>query len=310
VDNAEWLSEMKMIDYLRDFGAKFSVNKMLSAESVKQRLEDGISYLEFSYMILQACDFLHLNEKYNCSLQIGGQDQWGNIVAGTDIIRRFKATQAYGITVPLLLSSSGEKFGKTAAGAIWLSSSKTSDFDYYQFWRNIPDSDCGKMLRLFTELPEKEIFELERLEAPQLNRAKEILAFECTKFVRGEKIATESYLTAGARFGFADPDTKIKTSSNIINIVSATTNISADLPTAKIARIQGEDSVWIVRLFTESQLCSSSGEARRLIKGGGAYINGQKIDDQDMKVPYQKILNQETIIAAGRKNFKKIVLEN
>ncbi|HOK05251.1 MAG TPA: tyrosine--tRNA ligase, partial [Victivallales bacterium] len=165
IDNSDWLCQMKMIYYLRELGSKFSINKMLSAESVKQRLETGISYLEFSYMILQAYDFLKLYEDYNCTLQIGGQDQWGNIVAGTDIIRRFKSIQAYGITVPLLLTPTGEKFGKTANGTVWLSSSKTSDFDYYQFWRNVPDSECKKMLSLFTELPDDEIEELSKLQA-------------------------------------------------------------------------------------------------------------------------------------------------
>ncbi|HPN83964.1 MAG TPA: tyrosine--tRNA ligase [Victivallales bacterium] len=309
VDNSEWLTKINMIQYLRDIGSKFSVNKMLSAESVKQRLQDGISYLEFSYMILQAYDFLHLNEKYNCLLQIGGQDQWGNIVAGTDIIRRFKSTQAYGVTVPLLLSSStGEKFGKTADGAVWLSPDKTSNFDYYQFWRNIPDTDCGRMLRLFTDLPEEEISELEKLEPPSLNRAKEILAFECTKLVRGEDVAVESFVAAGSKFGFADPDAKIPTSSSITKISNSGLK-KAELPTYGIKAVSGEDSVWIIRMFTESGLCSSNGEARRLIKGGGAYINGKKIEDPEFRISCEKIRNEETIIAAGKKNFKKIVLE-
>ncbi len=308
VDNAEWLCEMKMIDYLRDFGSRFSVNKMLAAESVKQRLDDGISYLEFSYMILQACDFLHLNEKHGCILQIGGQDQWGNIVAGTDMIRRFKSVQAYGITVPLLLSSSGEKFGKTAEGAVWLSPQRTSDFDYYQFWRNTPDADCGRMLRLFTELPLPEVEQLEKLQPPALNRAKEILAFECTRIARGEKAAAESFLSAGAKFGFADPESKIQTSSNIRRVNAAEAKNSA-MPTAKIARTPGEDSVWIVRILTESGLCSSGGEARRLIKGGGAYLDGQKISDPDLKIPAEKLAKGDSIVAAGKKNFRKIILE-
>lgn len=309
VDNSEWLCQMKMIDYLRELGSRFSVNKMLTAESVKQRLESGISYLEFSYMILQAYDFLVLNEKYNCILQIGGQDQWGNIVAGTDLIRRFKSIQAYGITVPLLLAPNGEKFGKTADGAVWISPEKTSDFDYYQFWRNVSDCDCAKLLRLFTDLPDCEIDDLEKLQPPELNRAKEILAFECTRIARGHDAAVKSYLAAGNKFGFADPQLKIKTSSTITTINPATAQNSSNLPVAKIAINQNENELWIVKLFTESGLCSSSGEARRLIQGGGAYLNGQKISNVNLKIPSSELENKETIIAAGKKNFKKIIFE-
>jgi len=309
IDNSDWLCQMKMIYYLRELGSKFSINKMLSAESVKQRLETGISYLEFSYMILQAYDFLKLYEDYNCTLQIGGQDQWGNIVAGTDIIRRFKSIQAYGITVPLLLTPTGEKFGKTANGTVWLSSSKTSDFDYYQFWRNVPDSECKKMLSLFTELPDDEIEELSKLQAPQLNRTKEILAFECTKIARGFDSASKAYLAAGAKFGFADPEGTIKTSSSIIT-VNNKHNTKNLIPSVKINLQGDENEIWVIRLFTESGLCSSSSEARRLIHGGGAYLNGEKITDINAKIPLNDLKNKEIIVAAGKKNFKRLIFNN
>jgi tyrosyl-tRNA synthetase len=308
LNNFDWLAEMKMIDYLRDLGSKFSVNKMLSAESVRQRLDEGISYLEFSYSILQAYDFLHLNDKYNCSIQIGGQDQWGNIVAGSDLVRRFKATQVYGITVPLLLSSSGEKFGKTAGAAVWLSPEKTPPFDYYQFWRNVPDSDCGRMLRLFTELPDGEIESLEKLQPPLINRAKEILAFECAKAVHGEKNASESFMAASSKFGSADPKNEIQTSSSIKNFSSANPQ-PALLPAAEISENPGEENIRVVRIFTESGLCSSNSEARRLIKGGGAYLNGEKISDAEMTIPAEKIRQNSTMISAGKKNPKRIVFK-
>jgi tyrosyl-tRNA synthetase len=309
VNNAEWLSQMTMLDYLRDLGSKFSVNKMLSSESVKQRLQSGISYLEFSYSILQAYDFLHLNKKYNCILQIGGQDQWGNIVSGTDLIRRFNSVQAYGLTVPLLLASSGEKFGKTADGAVWLSPQKTSPFDYYQFWRNTTDTDCGKFLRLFTDLPDEEIKNLESLPPPLINRTKEILAFESTKIVHGKKAASESFLSATSKFGSADPNNTVKTSSEITEI-SINAASEEKIQTACIREIPNENSVWIIRILTESGLCSSNGEARRLISGGGAYLNGEKITDPAMNLPAADVKSDRLIISAGKKNHKRIIFAN
>ncbi len=306
-DNYDWFRDMLFIDFLRDVGHRFSVNKMLTAESVKQRLETGISYLEFSYMLLQAYDFFVLNKKHNCTLQIGGQDQWGNIVAGIDLVRRMSSCEVYGMTSPLLLNSQGEKFGKTAAGAVWLDEKKTPVFDYYQFWRNTPDTDVARLMKLFTFLPSEEVERLGALQPPQINRAKEILAFEATALAHGLDVAEKIFLAVSSQFGQADPEGKIETSSAIKNIKAQKT-ADKDLPVFEVdsANFADGGNFWIVKLLSESGLCSSNGEARRLIKGGGAYINDVRIPDENYQITLKDFKDGAAIVKAGKKNIKKI----
>ncbi len=309
VNNADWFGNMLYIDFLRDVGHRFSVNKMLTAESVKLRLETGLSFLEFNYMLLQAYDFYILNKDHKCTFQIGGQDQWGNIVAGVDLVRRMSSQEVFGITLPLLTNDKGEKFGKTVAGAVWLDTNRTSIFDYYQFWRNTDDSQVEKLLKYFTVLPIDEIKRLGALPAPAINRSKEILAFEATKLAHGQEAATKSYLAACSKFGFADPKGEIETSSSVKNI-SSDANSMADLPTHKVKPADfAESGIWIVKLMTDSGLCTSSSEARRLIKGGGAYVNDARISDEKATVKKEDFSGNALILKAGKKNVRRIVLE-
>jgi len=306
VNNADWFADMLYIDMLRNIGCHFSVNRMLSMDSVKQRMETGISFLEFNYMILQSYDFVYLNEKYNCELQIGGQDQWGNIVSGVELGRKLKGKSFYGITFPLLTDSSGQKFGKTAGNAVWLDKNRTSVFDYYQFWRNVDDADVCKLLYFFTFLPSDEIESFKKLQVPEINRAKEILAYETTMLAHGAEEAKNAYIAAGTKFGFADPENKIPTSSAVKDILTASS--SENLPTYEMSSEKIKNGVWIVALFTESDLTSSNGEARRLIQGGGAYINDKKITDLNYSVTEDDFKNGEIILKAGKKNIKRIII--
>ena len=310
VNNIEWFKDMLYIDFLRDIGSKFSVNRMLAQDSVKMRLETGLSFLEFNYSILQAYDFYILNRDYNCKMQFGGQDQWGNIVAGTELVRKMSQNEVFAMTFPLLTDSQGNKFGKTAGGAnVWLDTARTSVFDYYQFWRNCEDSDVQKLLSFFTTLPVEEIKTLAKLEAPAINRAKEILAFEATRLAHGEAEAVKAYVAAGSKFGFADPEGKIITSSTIITVKPDSQAGFDDLPTYELpkAEVEGE-GVWIVKLLTDAGLSKSNGESRRLIQGGGAYLNDQRITDFEMKVKSEAFASGPIILKAGKKNIKKIVL--
>lgn len=311
VNNLDWLKELNYIDFLRIIGSKFSVNRMLAQESVKARLEDGLTFLEFNYSILQAYDFYILNRDLNCRMQFGGQDQWGNMVSGVDLTRRMNNNEVYCTTFPLLLDSNGQKFGKTAGGNnVWLDTERTSVFDYYQFWRNSEDDQVKKLLCYFTNLPVDEINELSSLEAPAINRAKEILAYEATKQAHGEDEARKAYLTAGSKFGFADPECKIKTSSNIVNIKTETDSSFSDMPTVELpaADFMG-DGMWIVKLFTSAGLCQSNGDARRLLQGGGAYINDERISNIDMNVKTDVFKDGFIILKAGKKNIKKVTLK-
>ena len=310
VNNIDWFKDMLYIDFLRDIGSKFSVNRMLAQDSVKMRLETGLSFLEFNYSILQAYDFYILNRDYNCKMQFGGQDQWGNIVAGTELVRKMSQNEVFAMTFPLLTDSQGNKFGKTAGGTnVWLDTARTSVFDYYQFWRNCEDSDVQKLLSFFTTLPVAEIMELSKLEAPAINRAKEILAFEATKLAHGETEAVKAYVAAGSKFGFADPECKIATSSAITAVKPDSQAGFDDLPTYELpkAEVDGE-GLWIVKLLTDAGLSKSNGESRRLIQGGGAYLNDQRITDFEMKLKSDVFANGPIILKAGKKNIKKIVL--
>ena len=304
VDNAVWLEDLKYIDFLRHIGRHFSVNKMLAAESYKARLETGLSFLEFNYMLLQSYDFLVLFREYGCTLQMGGQDQWGNIVAGLDLVRREEGKSTYGLTFPLLMDASGQKLGKTVAGAIWLSPEKTPNFDFYQYWRNVDDADVGRFLKLFTFLPVDECQRLGELQPPLLNRAKEILAFEATRIVRGEKAAEQSYLAAIKHFPSADPGGKVATSSTILKLGGG---VAQELPTVVIAAAAAAGGMGILDLMVASGLCTSKGEARRLVRQGGARVNDEVVRDEAALISAET-LAAAPIVKAGKKRLVKVVV--
>ena len=262
VDNAEWLDQLAYIRFLRDFGSHFSINRMMGMESVKLRLEreQNLSFLEFNYAILQAYDFLELRRRYGCSLQMGGSDQWGNIVSGVDLTRRVDQQEIFGLTSPLITTASGAKMGKTAAGAIWLNEDRLPVFEFWQFWRNTEDQDVGRFLRLFTELPESEIAKLEALEGAEVNQAKIILANEVTSLCHGADAARQAEQTARQSF-----------SQGVI---------AEGLPTLDIDKADMA-SLSVIDVFVQSGLAASKGEVRRLIRGGGARLNNQAISDED-----------------------------
>ena len=306
INNADWLEKLSYIDFLRDIGRHFSVNRMLTAETYRQRLESGLSFIEFNYMLLQAYDFYILNRDYQCTIQMGGQDQWGNIVAGVDLIRRMGGKEAYGITFPLLTNSSGEKFGKTAAGAVWLDEKRTSVYNFYQFWRNCEDGETGRLLRLFTFLPLEEISELEQLKNQAVNRVKEILAFEVTSLVHGPQKAVEAYKTAAGQFGSADPDNRVKTSSSITNITLD--KLSASLPQTTITMQELDMGLTLVELFVKTGLCSSKGQARRLLQQGGGYCNESRVTE-DRDLSRDDFSDTQIMLRAGKKRYHRIVLQ-
>ena len=262
VDNAEWLDQLAYIRFLRDFGSHFSINRMMGMESVKLRLEraQNLSFLEFNYAILQAYDFLELRRRYGCSLQMGGSDQWGNIVSGVDLTRRVDQQEIFGLTSPLITTASGAKMGKTAAGAIWLNENRLPVFDFWQFWRNTEDQDVRRFLRLFTELPESEITKLEALEGAEINQAKIILANEVTGLCHGADAARQAEQTARQSF-----------SQGVI---------AEGLPTLDINKAEMA-SLSVIDVFVQSGLAASKGEVRRLIRGAGARLNNQAISDED-----------------------------
>lgn len=284
VNNADWLDELQYIDFLRDFGRHFSVNRMLGFDSVKLRLEreQPLTFLEFNYMILQAYDFLELGRRHDCELQMGGSDQWGNIVNGVDLARRVDSRALYGLTTPLLTSASGAKMGKTASGAVWLNADMLSPWDYWQYWRNAEDADVGRFLKLFTDLPMDEIARLENLEGAELNDAKKILANEATAMCHGAEAAAEAAETARKTFEQGS---------------------AADgLPTVEIAAGDLEDGVAAFDLFRRAGLCQTGGEARRLIKGGGARLNDVVITGETDLISIDHIGPSGAIkLSAGKK---------
>ncbi len=285
VNNDDWLSGLKYIEFLRDYGRHFSVNRMLSMDSVKLRLEreQPLSFIEFNYMILQAYDFVELYKEYDCRLQVGGSDQWGNIVNGVELGRRTENVELFGLTCPLLLNSAGEKMGKTANGAVWLKSDMLSPYDYWQYWRNCDDADVGRLLRYFTELPMDEIRRLENLKGAEINEAKKVLADEATAIIHGKAEADNARETAEKTFEEGGA-------------------LSADLPVYEISRDALADGIPVFVLFKDSGLAASSGEARRLIKGGGARLNDEKIESDDMVISNQDFDGQDTIkLSAGKK---------
>mgnify|MGYP000447353597 CR=1 FL=1 len=289
VDNDEWLSSLSYIKFLRDYGAHFSINRMMGMESVKLRLdrEQNLSFLEFNYAILQAYDFFELRRRYGCSLQIGGSDQWGNIVTGIDLTRRVDAQEIFGITSPLITTASGAKMGKTAGGAIWLNEERLSTFDFWQFWRNTEDADVGRFLRLFTELPLEDVQKLEALEGADINQAKIILANEATRLCHGEeaaKAAAETALQTFAKGQMAD-----------------------GLP--QIERAQDEvEGLSVLDAFIQTELAASKGEIRRLIKGGGARVNGTSITSDEACLSLADFQDGKCQLSAGKKRHALIVL--
>lgn len=303
LNNADWLVPLNYIEFLRDVGVHFSVNRMLTAESVKQRLETGLSFIEFNYMLLQAYDFYVLARDYDCLLQMGGQDQWGNIVAGSDLTRRKLGKQVYGMTFPLITTATGEKFGKSAGNAVWLDADQTSPYDFYQYFRNADDRDVENYLGLFTLLPMSEV---RALPGRNVNRAKEILAFEVTRLAHGKEAAAAAYAASAGQFGEADPERKIRTSSEVseIRLDSASTLPTVELPNAEIKK-----GIWVVKLFADSGLCASNGEARRLIRQGGASVNEQKVTDMDLNVTPDWLQEGALVLRAGKKRYKRVVFK-
>ncbi len=273
VNNADWLLKLNYIDLLREVGACFSVNNMLRAECYKQRMEKGLSFLEFNYMIMQSYDFWHLNEKYGCNMQFGGDDQWSNMLAGTELIRKKTGKDAYAMTITLLLNSEGKKMGKTAKGAVWLDENKTSPYDFYQYWRNIDDVDVMKCIKMLTFIPMEEIREMEKWAPERINEKKELLAFELTKLVHGEEKAQKAQAEARAAFGGG-----------------------GEMPEKQVS----VDNPTIIPVLVAAGICASNGEARRLIQQGGVSLNDSKVTD------FNAAVNDGDILHKGKKVHIKI----
>ena len=306
VNNADWLKKLKYISFLRDYGRHFSVNRMLASESCRLRLETetGLNFIEFNYVLLQAYDFLYLYRNENCVLQMGGSDQWGNIVAGIELIRRTDRGSAHGVTFPLITTSSGDKMGKTAKGAVWLDPDLTSPYEYYQFWVNTEDPDVARFLNFFTFLPRAEIDAVRHLEGSRLNAAKSVLAFEATRLVHGQEAAEQALRTSHDLFGTRTIDSKILPSSAIPRGMGPTELQS--VPTTVIESERLRTGVLAFQLFDEVALCRSRGEARRLIQQGGAYINSERIDGIDTIISHKDLDNGEILLRAGKKRYHRI----
>ncbi len=286
VNNADWLLNLNYVEFLRDIGSCFSVNKMLTAECFKQRLEKGLSFLEFNYMLMQSYDFLMLSREYDCKLELGGDDQWSNILGGIELCRRKDQKQTYGMTFTLLTTSEGKKMGKTAKGALWLDPEKCKPYDFYQYWVNVQDADVIKCLKLVTFVPMEEIYEMEKWEGAELNKAKKRLAYEVTKLVHGEEVANQVRDAAEAVF--------------------AGGGVSEDMPTTEITEINGKG---VLDLLCEVKLIASKGEGRRLIQQNGISINDEKVTDVNMTLDESYIGEKGMIIKKGKKVFHRVVLK-
>ena len=292
VNNSEWLRDLNYIDFLRDIGRHFSVNRMLSFETYKIRLETGLSFLEFNYQLLQAFDFLELNRRYNCTLQMGGDDQWANIISGTDLIRRVERKDAFGWTYPLLTTSSGKKMGKTEKGALWLDPKRTSAYDYFQYWVNTEDTDVEKFLALFTFLPMNEVRQLGQLQGADIREAKQRLAFETTALIHGKETALQAQEAAQSLFsGDGKSD-----NSNVPSTTIAAENFSSGLD--------------IFESFLQTGLCKSKGEARRLQAQGGVYVNDERIDNPEYCLGKTDLQDGEILLRAGKKRYHRLIIEN
>ncbi|MDP6765797.1 MAG: tyrosine--tRNA ligase [SAR324 cluster bacterium] len=288
INNSEWLRNLNYIDFLRDIGRHFSVNRMLSFETYKVRLETGLSFLEFNYQLLQAYDFLELNKRYQCILQMGGDDQWANILSGVDLIRRVSQNEAFGWTYPLLTTASGRKMGKTEKGAVWLDPEKTSPYEYYQYWINCEDADVEKFLTLFTFLPLKEIRELSRLQGAEIREAKSKLALETTSLAHGREEALKAEQAAKSLFGSGGE--------------------SEDIPSTQIDPSSLLQGIGVFDAFRESGLCKSNGEARRLMNQGGLYLNQEPLSDPDYRITKDDFKEGSVLLRAGKKRYHRFTL--
>jgi tyrosyl-tRNA synthetase len=289
VNNADWLLDLNYIDVLREVGACFSVNNMLRAECYKQRMEKGLSFLEFNYMIMQSYDFYYLYQKYGCNMQFGGNDQWSNMLGGTELIRRKLGKDAHAMTITLLLNSEGKKMGKTASGAVWLDPKKTTPYDFYQYWRNVDDADVLKCIRMLTFLPIEQIEQMDSWEGSQLNTAKEILAFELTKLVHGEDEANKAQASAKSLFG---------------------AGADADIPSAELdaSDLNENGEADIITMLVKSGLTPSRSEARRAVEQGGVTVDGEKV--ADVKATFSAdVLKNGVLVRRGKKAFKKVVIK-
>ena len=288
INNSEWLRNLNYIDFLRDIGRHFSVNRMLSFETYKVRLETGLSFLEFNYQLLQAYDFLELNKRFQCILQMGGDDQWANILSGVDLIRRVSQNEAFGWTYPLLTTASGRKMGKTEKGAVWLDPEKTSPYEYYQYWINCEDADVEKFLTLFTFLPLSEIRELSRLQGAEIREAKSKLALETTSLAHGREEALKAEQAAKSLFGSGGE--------------------SEDIPSTQIDSSSLLQGIGVFDAFRESGLCKSNGEARRLMNQGGLYLNQEPLSDPDYRITKDDFKEGSVLLRAGKKRYHRFTL--
>ena len=290
VNNADWLMNLNYVELLREVGAHFSVNRMLTAECYKQRMERGLSFLEFNYMIMQSYDFYMLYQKYGCNMQFGGDDQWSNMLGGTELIRRKLGKDAYAMTITLLLNSEGKKMGKTQSGAVWLDPNKTSPFDFYQYWRNVDDADVIKCMRLLTFLPLEEIDEMAKWEGSELNKAKEILAYQLTELVHGEEEAKKAQEGARALFSGAD---------------------TSHMPTTELSEedFDEEGKIDLITLLVKAELVPSRSEGRRAIQQGGVSIDGEKLTDIYHTVEKDAFAGAGIVLKRGKKKFKKICVK-
>ncbi len=288
VNNADWLMGLNYVDVLRDVGACFSVNKMLSAECYKQRMEKGLSFLEFNYMIMQSYDFYHLFKEYGCNMQFGGDDQWSNMLGGTELIRKKLQKDAHAVTITLLLNSEGKKMGKTQSGAVWLDPNKTTPYEFYQYWRNVGDADVLKCIRMLTFLPVEQINEMSDWQGEQLNRAKEILAFELTALVHGDEEARKAEAAAKALFGAGGGE---------------------DAPVAELTAEDFTDgAIDVLTLFAKSGLCASKSEARRTVEQGGASVGGEKVTDIKATFAIADFADG-LLLKRGKKSFRRVVVK-
>lgn len=309
MNNADWLTELKYIPFLRDIGRHFSVNRMVKMESYRVRLESevGLNFIEFNYMLLQAYDFVTLFDMRGCRLQMGGSDQWGNIVAGIDLIRKMRQESAFGVTFPLITTSNGAKMGKTAKGAVWLASDRTTPYDYYQFWVNTDDPDVARFLALFTFLPMDEIRDLERLSGADLNHAKRVLAFEATALAHGRDEAMKAYEAASSVFGGKPVPETVLPSSRIPR--DREDSGGAAVPQSIISLAELQAGIPAFKLFLMSGLVDSNGAARRLILQGGAYLNNRRIDAFDQIMTDADLEDGKMLLRAGKKRFHKLSAE-
>ena len=288
VNNADWLLGLNYVDFLREVGVHFSVNRMLSAECFKTRMEKGLTFLEFNYMLMQGFDFYKLNKEYDCLMEFGGDDQWANILGGIELIRRKESKQAYGMTFTLLTTSEGKKMGKTEKGALWLDPEKVSPYEFYQYWRNVDDKDVIRLLKLVTFIPMEQIREYEKLEGQELNKIKCLLAYEVTKMVHGEEAA--------------------KQANDVATAIFAGGSNTENMPSAEISKSEIESGINVLDMLVNVKLCPSKSEARRLVQQNGLSINGEKVSGVDTIINSEYFKDGEMIVKKGKKTFLKIIL--